>query len=329
MDRREFLSTAAVGLVAAPRWAAAQPQTRVARVGCLYFSSRQIYVDTGRHQAFLEGMRELGYVEGRNLVVEVRFADGKSERLSTLAGELVGLKVDVIVGSGGPALRTLHHATRTIPVVAPTASDPVGDGYAATLARPGGNFTGISLMAYEMGPKELELLKVAVPRLSRVGFLSQPTNPGHPPLFVRITSAAQKIGIQAVLAQAGTVEEIGREFARLAKDRVHGVIIGSDQFFLQEARTIADQAIKHRLPSVCLNRDLVRRGILMSYGPNVTESFRRAATYVDKILKGAKPGDLPFEQPTRYSLMINAKTAKALGLTIPPALLQQAEEVIQ
>jgi len=329
MDRRVFLSAVAGGLVAAARPAAVQAQPKVARIGLLAFGSRQSLLDTGRYQAFVESMRELGYVEGKNLVVEARFADSKSERVRAVAAELVGLKVDVILAAGGPALRALHYATRTIPVVAFSAGDPVADGYAATLARPGGNITGLSVMGPELGPKQLEVLRVAAPKLSRVAVLLQATNPTHAAVLVRIMSAAQQIGIQVVLAQAGTVEEIGREFAMMTKERVNGVIVVADPFFLQEARLLAAEAIKHRLPSIGLTREWVEGGLLMSYGPNLVDNFRRAAIYVDKILKGARPGDLPFEQPRLFSLVINGRTAAALNLTVPPALLQQAEEVIR
>jgi putative ABC transport system substrate-binding protein len=286
-------------------------------------------LDTGRYNAFVQGMRELRYVEGRNFSIEARFADGKNERLPALAAELVRLKVDVIVAAGTPVIRALQHATTTIPVVSTVTSDPVGDGFAASMARPGGNITGLSIGAADLGPKQLELLKAAVPKLSRVAVLVQPENSAHPPRLKRIMSAAQKVGIQVVLAEAGTVQEIEREFSMMMKERANAVIILTDSFFLQESRSIAAQALKHRLPSISANHEYAGAGGLMSYGANLVDNFRHAATYVDKILKGTKPGELPFEQPTRYSLIINRKTAMALGLTIPQALLGQADEVVQ
>ena len=327
--RRTFLIALGAGVLAVPRGSLAQQQSKVARVGFLYFGSRQSSLDTGRYNAFVQGMRELGYVEGTNFIIEARFADGKNERLPALAAELVRLKVDVIVATGTPVYRALQHATTTIPVVLTVTSDPVGDGFAASMARPGGNMTGLSISAADLGPKLLELLKAAVPKLSRVAVLLQPENPAHPPRLKRIMSAAQKVGIQLVLAEAGTVQDIEREFAMMTKERANAVIILPDPFLLEESRLVAAQALKHRLPSASALRDYCEAGGLMSYGPNAVDNFRRAATYVDKILKGAKPGELPFEQPTRYYLVINRKTATALGLTIPQAQLRQADEVIQ
>ena len=327
--RRRFLIALGAGVLAVPRGSLAQQHSKVARIGFFYFGSRQSSLDTGRYDAFVQGMRELGYVEGTNFIIEARFADGKAERLPALAAELVRLKVDVIVATGTAVYRALQHATTTIPVVITLTFDPVGDGWAASLARPGGNFTGLSLSAVDLGPKLLELLKAAVPKLSRVAVLLQPENPAHPQRVIRIMSAAQKVGIQVVLAEAGTVQEIEREFAMMTKERTNGAIILADGFFLQETRLIAAQALKHRLPSISQLRELVEAGGLMSYGPNSLDNFRRVATYIDKILKGAKPGELPFEQPTRYPLVINHKTAMALGLTIPQALLRQADELIQ
>ena len=327
--RRRFLIALGAGVLAVPRGSLAQQQSKVARIGFLFYASRQSSLDTGRYDAFIQGMSELGYVEGKNFIIEARFADGKPERLSALAAELVRLKVDVIVATGTPVYRTLKHATTTIPVVITLTFDPVGDGWAASMARPGGNMTGLAISAADLGPKLLELLKAAAPKVSRVAVLLQPENPAHPQRVIRIMSAAQKVGIQVVLAEAGTVQEIEREFAMMTKERVNGTIILADGFFLQESHSIAAQALKHRLPSVSQLRELVDAGSLMSYGPDSVDNFRRAATYVDKILKGAKPSELPFEQPTRYFLVINRRTATALGITIPQALLIRADEVIQ
>ena len=327
--RRRFLVALGAGVLAAPRGSLAQPASKGARIGFLYFGSRQTALDTGRYNAFIQGMGELGYTEGKNFTLEARFADGKAERPPALAAELVRLKVDVIVATGSPVYRALQHSTTTIPVVATLTFDPVGDGYAASMARPGGNFTGLSISAGDLGPKLLELLKAAVPKMSRVAVLLNPGNPAHPQQATRIMTAAQKVGIQVWLAEAGTVQEIEREFAVVTKKRVNAAIIVADGLFLQESQSIAAQALKHRLPSISHLRELTEAGGLMSYGPRTIDNFRRAATYVDKILKGAKPGELPFEQPTRYHLVINRKTATALGLTIPQSLLNQADEVIQ
>jgi len=326
--RRRFLIALGAGILAVPRGSLAQPASKGARIGFLFYGSRQTALDTGRYNAFIQGMGELGYTEGKNFTLEARFADGKAERLPALAAELVRLKVNVIVATGSPVYRALQHST-TIPVVATVTFDPVADGYAASMARPGGNFTGLSLGAGDLGPKLLELLKAAVPTMSRVAVLSNPANPVHPQRVIRIMSTAQKVGIQVWLAEAGTVQEIEREFAVMTKERANAAIIVADGLFLQESQSIAALALKHRLPSISQLRELTEAGGLMSYGPNSVDNFRRAATYVDKILKGARPGELPFEQPTRYHLVINRKTATALGLKIPEALLRQADEVIQ
>ncbi len=326
--RRRFLIALGAGILAVPRGSLAQPASKGARIGFLYYGSRQTALDTGRYNAFIQGMGELGYTEGKNFTLEARFADGKGERLPALAAELVRLKVNVIVATGSPVYRALQHST-TIPVVATVTFDPVADGYAASMARPGGNFTGLSLGAGDLGPKLLELLKAAVPKMSRVAVLLNPGNPAHPQRAIRIMSAAQKVGIQVWLAEAGTVQEIEREFTVMTKERANAAIIVADGLFLQESQSIAALVLKHRLPSISQLRELTETGGLMSCGRNSLDNFRRAATYVDKILKGAKPGDLPFEQPTRYHLVINRKTATALGLKIPEALLRQADEVIQ
>jgi putative tryptophan/tyrosine transport system substrate-binding protein len=327
--RRRVLIALGASAFAVPRGALAQQKSKVARIGFLYFGSRQSSLDTGRYDAFVQGMRELGYVEGANLLIEARFADGKTERLPALAAELVRLTVDVIVATGTPVYRALQHATTTIPVVVTVTSDPVADGFAASMARPGGNITGLSVTAADLGPKLVELLKATVSKLTRIAVLLQAENPAHPPQLKRTMSAAQKVGIQIVLAEAGTAQEIEREFATMTKEHARAVIILPDPMFLQESRLIAAQALKHRLPSGSVVRDFTEAGVLMSYGPNVVDNFRRAAAYVDKILKGAKPGDLPIEQPTRFELVINLKTARALGLTMSPALVQRADRVIE
>ena len=327
--RRNFLVALGVSALVLPHRSQVHAQPKVARIGFLYFGSRQSAMDTGRYPAFLQGMRELGYTEGANLVMEPRFADGNAERIPALAAELVRAKVDVVVATGGPVYRALQHSASGIPIVTTAAIDPVGDGLAATIARPGGNFTGLTLAAADLGPKLLEMVKATVPKASRVAVLLHPDNVAHPPQLKRIMFAAQKKGIQMVVAEAGSAPEIEEAFAMMKKERAGGAIILADSFLFQEARAIATQALKHRLPSIGGAQGFAEAGCLMSYGANLVENSRLSATFVVKILKGAKPGDLPFEQPTRYSLTINLKTAKALGLTIPPALLQQSDGVIQ
>jgi putative tryptophan/tyrosine transport system substrate-binding protein len=329
IGRRTFIGGIASGVLVWPIGAFAQQQSKVWRVGFFYFGSRQSALDSGRYSAFVQGMRELGYVEGKNVIFETRFGDGNVERLPNLASELVQLKVDVIVATGSPVYSALRHATNTIPIIVTVTADPVVEGLAASLARPGGNITGLSDMAANLGPKQLELLMAAMPQLSRVGVLLNPDNVSHPAQITRLMLAAQKVGIQVVLAEASTVAEIEPGFAALERERANAVILFGDTFFVQQFQQIAQAALKHRVPSIYLIHEYAEAGGLMSYGPDIVDSFRRAATYVDKILKGAKPGELPFEQAARYSLAINLKTAKALGLTIPQSLLLRANEVIQ
>ena len=328
-NRRKLLVALGAGAFAAPLGSFAQQQGKSARVGFLYFASRQSALDTGRYNAFVQGMRELGYVSGTNLVIEERYADGKIERVAGLAGELVRLKVDAIVATGAQFYRALPHATTTIPIVTTVATDPVRDGYAASMARPGGNFTGLTTTAVDLGPKLLELVIIAVTKLSRVTVVVHPDNAAHPPQLMKIMAAAQRIGVQVILAEARSKQDIDREFATMARDRVGAAIFINDSFYVENLRYIAAQALKNRMPSIIAIHEYADAGGLMSYGPNLVDNFHRAAIFVDKILKGTKPGDLPFEQPTRYFLTINRKTATALGLTISNELLLRADKVIE
>jgi putative ABC transport system substrate-binding protein len=329
MDRRTFIVGVATGVLAVPRGAFAQQQGRVSRIGFFYFGSRQSSLDTGRYNAFVQGMRELGYIEGKNFVIETRFGDGKIERLPGLAAELVRLNVDAIVATGSPVYNALRNATSTVPIVVTVTFDRVIEGLAASLARPGGNVTGLSSTAADLGPKQFELLMAVVPQMSRIGVLLNPGNPAHPAQMKLLMLAAQKVGVQVVLAEAGTVADIEPGFASLARERADAVILFGDTFFVQQVQQIAQAALKHRVASIYVIHEYPKAGGLMSYGADTVENFRRAATYVDKILKGAKPGELAFEQRARYSLAINLRTAKALSLTIPQSLLLRADEVIQ
>ena len=329
MHRRTFIDGVTTSVIAAPLAAFAQHQEKVWRIGFFYFASRQSSLDSGRFTAFLQGMRELGYSEGRNFVVEARFADGKIERLPALAAELAQLKVDVVVATGSPTYAALRNSNSSTPIVVTVTADPVIEGLAASLARPGGNITGLSDAAADLGPKQLELLMAMVPQLARVGVILNPDNLSHPSQMKRLIVAAQKLGVQAVLAKAGTVAAIESGFELLARQRVDAVMLFGDTFFVQQLQQIVKAAIQHRKPSIYLVREYARAGGLMSYGADLVENFRRAATYVDKILKGAKPGDLPFEQPAKYSLAINLKTARELGLTVSQSLLLRADELIQ
>ena len=328
-NRRKLLIALGAAALASPLTPNAQPQTKVWRIGFLYLLSRQSAVDTGRYITFLEGMRELGHVEGKNLVIEWRFADGKSERLPGLARELVNLKVDVIVTAGTAATSAAQKVTTTVPIVMANASDPVGSGFVKSLARPGGNITGLSSISSDLSPKHLEMLRSMVPKLSRVAVMLNPGNSSHTAALKSVQAAAQRAGIKIVPVEARTPQEIENAFSVMARENAGAVIVASDSFFIQQRRQIAELSAKYRLPSISARREYVEAGYLMSYGQNSADNFRRAATYVDKIFKGAKPGDLPVEQPTKFELFINGKTAKALGLTIPQALLISADKVIE
>ena len=281
-------------------------------------------------KAFRQGLRDLGYVEGQNIAIEYRWAEGRFERLPDLAAELVRLKVDVIVSVVTQASLAAKNATRTIPIVMVAAGDPLGSGLVASLARPGGNVTGPSSMLAELAGKELELLKETVPNVSRVAVLWNPANAVWQAQMLRATEvAARALGLQLQLLEARGPDELEGAFAAMTRERASALLVQVDVIFALHARRIADLAAKRRLPAMYGSREHVEAGGLISYAPNVPDVFRRAATYVDKILKGAKPADLPVEQPTKFELVINLKTAKALGLTIPQAVLIRADEVIR
>ena len=274
-------------------------------------------------------MRELGYVEGKNLIVEWRSADGELERLPGLAAELVQLKMDVIVAVASPAIGAAQKATTTIPIVMAITGDPVGSGFVKSLAHPGGNITGLSNMGGDTGPKLFDLLLSVLPKLSRVGVLVTPTSTTYRTILESIEAAAQKTGVKTLVAEASSSQEIDNAFSMMVQEKADAVIVGNSSFFTQQRRQIAELALKYQVPSMFAIRANVEAGGLISYGQNIANDFQRSATYVDKILKGAKPGDLPVEQPVSFELVVNLKTANALGLTIPQALLLRADEVIQ
>ena len=317
------------GLSLAALPAIAQQATKPARIGFVYFGSRQPGPGAERYAAFIEGMRELGYVEGKNLRIEARFADSDADRLPRIVKEILDLKVDVIVATASPTYRVLQRFNTTLPVVVTVTADPVLERLAASVARPGGLFTGLSDTAADLSAKQLELLRTASPRMSRVGALLNPTNASHPLQATRLILAAQKMGLTVVLAEAGAIADIEPGFGSLATQRAEAVVLFGDTFFAQQMRELADAALRHRMASIYILEQFAELGGLMSYGASIVENFRLAATYVDKILKGAAPGDLPFEQPSRYTLAINLKTAKALGITVAQSLLQRADRVIQ
>ena len=328
--RRRILVGLGLGALSAAMASRAQQPTMVRRIGFLATRSRSTPTNPDAYyDAFVQGMRELGYVEGKNLIIEWRFADGNYERLPALAAELVQMNIEVLMTSGTPDTKVAQQATKVIPIVMTTVGDPVGIGFAKSLARPGGNITGLSILTPELGPKQLELLKTMLPTLSRVAVLVNPTNPGAPMILDNIQAAARKIGVIVLPVNASTKAEIERGFTAMKQERADAAISFADPFFTGQLRQITALASKQRLPLLYTQREYVKVGGLMSYGPNFADLHRRAAIYVDKILKGDKPADLPIQQPTKFSLVINGKTAKALGLMIPPELLLRADEVIE
>ena len=315
-------------LLLAPLAAEAQPAGKVPRVAYLTPWSDS---DPGRQrglEAFRQGLRELGYVEGRNISIESWSAEGKDDRLPALAADLVRSKVDVIVAASGAATRAVQQTTRTIPIVMSLVADPVGSGLVASLARPGGNVTGLTIMAPDLMAKRLELLKEVVPKVSRVAFLTNPDNPASARFLREAEAAARALGVRLQTLEARNPQEIDSAFAVMTRERAGALLYPPDAIFFTQRRQVAELAAKGRLPSLGTS-DYPDAGGLMSYGPNIPDLERRAATFVDRILKGAKPGDLPVEQPTKFELVINLKTAKALGLTIPQSVLLRADQLIQ
>jgi putative ABC transport system substrate-binding protein len=325
--KRRHVVQALLALTAAPPGSWAQAERKVWRIGVLW--PGPALPPNPRIEAFRKGLRELGYIEGRNIELVYRYAEGDYARLPVLAAELVRLKVDVILGAGAPSVSAAQKATTTIPIVIGTAGDPVGTGFAKSLARPGGNITGLSDMSSDLGSKLLDLLAGAVPGLSRVAVLTNPGNSSHGTILVSIQSAASGKGVAIVHVTARSADEIGGAFAKLAQEKVGALIATADPVFNVQTQRIAESAARLRLPSISGYTPFVEDGGMMSYGPDFAENFRRAATYVDKILKGANPGDLPIELPTKYEMAINMKTAKLLGVAIPQQLRLRADRVIE
>jgi ABC-type uncharacterized transport system substrate-binding protein len=329
VNRRAFLGTLGGGVLSASRASEAQQAGKVARIGFLALNRA-----AAPHlpEAFLQGLRDLGYVEGRNVVIEFRDAEGKPERFQALAAELVALKIDVIVAANNLAALAAREATGTSPIVFTGVGDPVSEGLVRSLARPGGNVTGLSLLSPELVGKRLELLKQAVPGVSRVAVLWQPGGSGErteKDTLKGAEIAARALGVRLHIVEARGPADFDRAFSDITRARAGALTVLPSTMFGAERRRLVDLAAKTRLPAVYSLREFVDAGGLMAYGANFADLFRRAATYVDKILKGAKPADLPVEQPTKFELVINLKTAKALDLTIPPSVLARADEVIQ
>jgi putative ABC transport system substrate-binding protein len=305
----------------------AQPKPH--RIGFFYPASRESALDTGRYQAFLKGMRELGYVEGRDFVIEERFISvNDPARLAEAAGQLVKSNLEVIVSSGGASGQALKRATSTVPVVISLTVDMVREGFAASLASPGGNFTGMGAFLDQIFPKHIEVLRLVVPKLSRVMCLADASNSSHPELRKIVEATARQSNVEVLNYACDNVQAIERDISDAAKRRAQGVIILGSTFFVQYFRQIAGMATSHRLASIYSGREYPQAGGSMSYGPDFRDNYRRAAGYVDKILKGAKPAQLPIEQPTKFELVVNRKAIEAIGANLSQELLLRADEVI-
>ena len=324
LGRRRLLHGAAAGLVVRPLIAEAQAP-KVYRIGMLERTSPVI--NAPNLDAFRQGLRESGYVEGKNLVIEYRSADGRDDRFPALAAELVRLKVDLIVTRGTTAALAVKNATRTIPVVITGLADPVGQGIVASLARPGGNLTGVSAMATEIYAKRVELIRQLMPQATRIAALLNMASPAIPPAWKEIETAARALGMTPQLLDVAKVEDFEPAFARAVRQRADALVVGLETLTLANQRLIVGLAAKRRLPAVYASSEFSDG--LVIYGVNYPDHYRRAAGFADKIFKGARPGDLPVERPTKLELIVNLKTARAMGLTVPPALLQRADRIVE
>jgi putative tryptophan/tyrosine transport system substrate-binding protein len=326
MRRREFLVLLTGAAAAWPLTAAAQQPGKLARIGYLGFGTA--FAWSTRVEAMRAGLRDLGYIEGKNIVIEFRWAE-TIDRLGELAAELVRMNVDVIFATASTEVDVARQATKTIPIVFATHADPVGIGHVASLARPGGNITGLTMVLTDIVAKELEILKEALPHAQRIGVLWSPTMASHALALQEVEAARERLRIQVHTVPARTAQDFDGAFATMARERVECVLVVSSSLTRAEHKLLAELTLKHQLPGMFGTRDNVEAGGLMSYAPDLHDLTRRAASYIDKILKGAKPAELPVEQASKYQLVINLKTAKALGLIIPPTLLARADEVIE
>ncbi len=328
ITRRKIILALGAGALA-PLAAVAQPQGKVWRIGFLDLRHVNFVDSDFIYGPFIQGLRELGYVVGKNVVIEWRSAEGKAERLPELAAELVRLKADVLVAGGAPQAQAAQKTTTEIPIVMINVGDPVAFGLIKSLARPGGNITGLSNMTAQLGPKRLEMLREMLPKVTRVAYLLNPANAVNIAGLKSVQAAAQKLGVNILPIEASAPQEIESGFALMARQKAGALIVSQATLFFQQKNQIVELAARQRLPAISTYSEYVEAGGLLSYGQNVGENFKRAATYIDKIFKGANPGDIPVEQPTTFELVINRKTAKALGLTIPQALLSSATRIIE
>jgi putative ABC transport system substrate-binding protein len=327
MRNRNFVLTLGALLFALSMSAEAQQPAKIPRIGFLIASS--LSVNAARFEAFRQGLRELGYVEGKNIVIEWRAAEGKLDHLAGFAAELVHLKVDVIVTAGPADTRAAKAATSTIPIVMTFDNDPIGNGFVASLARPGGNITGLSTLASELSGKQMELLKEIVPKLSRVAVLGSSTNPGNALALKEIELATAALKVKLQYLDVLDSKDIEPAFRAASKEGVEAILVLGSPVLNIERKRVVELAAKNRLPAIYYTGEFVEAGGLMTYGVSRNDLTRRAATYVDKILKGAKPAELPVEQPIKFEFIINLKAAKQIGLTIPPNVLARADRVLK
>ena len=324
--RRQFVAAVvALASSALPIAAFGQAPGRVPRIGFITLRSRGHELEA----AFVQGMRELGYLEGKTIAIEWRFAGGKAERLPALAAELVAARVELIVAASTQAIQAVAAATKSIPIVFPANADPVGSGFAKSLSRPGGNVTGLSTIAADLGAKQIELMQAVVPKLQKIAVLTNPSNIGSALVIRDFEESAGKAGLTVQTFEAQTAEGIDKAFAAMAATHVGAVTLAIDGLFVQESGRIVKLALQHKLPFVSTQALDAEAGGLISYGAGLRQNYRRVATYVDRILKGAKPAEMPVEQPTVVELVINLKTAKALGITVPNSLVVRADRVIE
>ena len=326
MIRREFITLLGGAAAAWPLPLHAQQSAKVPRIGFLVFGPASAYA--GRVEALRAGLRQLGYVEGKNIVIEFQFAE-TADQLPELAAKLVRMNVDVIFAMSSTEVEPTRQATKTIPIVFATHADPVGLGHVASLPRPGGNITGLTVILTDLVAKQLEILKGAVPQATRIGVLFSPTAPSHRPAVQAVETAGERLGVQLVMLPVRTVEDFEGAFSTMSREHVGGFLVVASPLFSLDRARLADLALKHRLPGMFGNKENVEAGALMSYAADFNDMVQRAATYVDKILKGAKPADLPVEQASKYELVINLKTAKAIGLTFSESVLLRADKVIE
>jgi ABC-type uncharacterized transport system substrate-binding protein len=326
MRRREFITMLGGSAVAWSLAARAQQSAKLWRIGYLGFGPASSW--TSQVDALRSGLRDLGYIEGKNIVIEFRWAE-RADQTFDFATQLVRMNVDVIFAPASTQVEPARRATDIIPIVFAQHADPVGLGDVASLSRPGANITGLSMLLTELSVKELEILRETLPNAVRIGVLWNPTTPSHPTAVRAVEAASEKLGVQLVLVPAGTVSEIQEAFSMMSRERVSGVLVLSSPLYTTQGALLAEFQMKHRLPEIFATRGNVDAGGLMSYGADIDDLYRRAAVYIDKILRGTKPADLPVEQASKYLVVINLKTAKALGLTIPPTVLARADEVIE